>query len=471
MMQRLTLALRYAEALAASHRRGLLAGWISPQDFFLDERKSPILGLALDRSLESNPRDRNVLRYIAPEVLASKRGSPAGDIYSLGLSLYLLFTCRVPFENSPDHLLHLKRTATLPIAPIALDSSIPRAVSSMILQMANPDPELRPNTGFVVRMLSEIAEKPLCEMPSSEPAFVGRKRLLREFSESLARPDTTVPVTWILNGPSGIGKTRLIQRLLLIARLRRTETLHLKNAPGDSSFGALSRVVGSHNSSLCDCSADLFESWVTLLSSAFRTASLVIAVDDAQWMDHGTSEILRRLLIERPGWMLLCNVRSDIEEAQAWTDFRNSITLHHQIKDRQVDALNVEEVGSILHDVASSKLNRGKAAEMLSQSQGNPFFLLEALRSGMLPIRIKQPFAKTARDRPPSTITEILRRRFENLGPKEQLIVQLLTMAERPVPFKILAGILGFRCRGPHQKRPLRAGSKPASDLVVISSP
>ena len=26
-------------------------------------------------------------------------------------------------------------------------------------------------------------------------------------------------------------------------------------------------------------------------------------------------------------------------------------------------------------------------------------------------------------------------------------------------------------CRGPHQKRPLRAGSKPASDLVVISSP
>ncbi len=115
MMQRLTLALRYAEALAASHRRGLLAGWISPQDFFLDERKSPILGLALDRSLESNPRDRNVLRYIAPEVLASKRGSPAGDIYSLGLSLYLLFTCRVPFENSPDHLLHLKRTATLPI--------------------------------------------------------------------------------------------------------------------------------------------------------------------------------------------------------------------------------------------------------------------------------------------------------------------------------------------------------------------
>ena len=26
-------------------------------------------------------------------------------------------------------------------------------------------------------------------------------------------------------------------------------------------------------------------------------------------------------------------------------------------------------------------------------------------------------------------------------------------------------------CRGPHQKRPLRAGSKPANDLVVISSP
>ena len=443
---RLTLALRYTEALSAGHRRGLVAGWVSPQDFFLDDRKEPILGLFLDRLRESRQKNADVLRYVAPEALTRNQGSPKSDIYSLGLSLYRLFAGRAAFENSRDNLLHLKRTAQ-PIPPIALDNTVPERVSSMILQMADPDPELRPDTSFVTQVLSEVAGKPKCEIPRSVPVFVGRRPMLRDFSESLARPATSAPLTWILNGPSGIGKTRLLQRLLLVAQLRRRETLHIRSAPGDSSFGALSRLVDNQYRDPADSTDDPFESWIQLLRSAFRTESLVIAVDDAQWMDQGTSEVLRRLLMERNGWLLICNVRSDLDKNRAWTDFRHSISFHRQIKDWEIDPLGILEVRSILHDVTGSRPTRQRVVEMLDQSEGNPFFLLEALRSSTPSLSIQRALPISFGNRPPSAIATILRRRLERLGPTERAVIHLLTVAERPVAFEILARILGTQSK------------------------
>ena len=41
------------------------------------------------------------LMYAAPEVLARQGASTASDIYSLGVVMWEVFTCRTPFGNVP----------------------------------------------------------------------------------------------------------------------------------------------------------------------------------------------------------------------------------------------------------------------------------------------------------------------------------------------------------------------------------
>jgi Nif-specific regulatory protein len=87
--------------------------------------------------------------FMSPEVIKGLRVDHRADLYSLGATLYYVFTGREPFSGSGDSL--LKRIVhSPPPLPSSLNSSIPEALDSIVMKLLNPDPEKRPQSALEV---------------------------------------------------------------------------------------------------------------------------------------------------------------------------------------------------------------------------------------------------------------------------------------------------------------------------------
>jgi serine/threonine protein kinase/GGDEF domain-containing protein len=92
-----------AAGLAAIHAQGLVHGDLKPGNVMVTNERAIILdfGFAQERARLSArrpgaPPDGGTPNYMAPERLRSGGASPDDDMYALGLTLWEMWTCRVP---------------------------------------------------------------------------------------------------------------------------------------------------------------------------------------------------------------------------------------------------------------------------------------------------------------------------------------------------------------------------------------
>jgi serine/threonine-protein kinase len=97
------LASEVSAGLAAIHAQGLVHGDLKPGNVMVTDDKAVILdfGFAQERARLSAkrpgaPPDGGTPNYMSPERLRSGGASPEDDIYALGLTLWEMWTCRVP---------------------------------------------------------------------------------------------------------------------------------------------------------------------------------------------------------------------------------------------------------------------------------------------------------------------------------------------------------------------------------------
>ena len=81
--------------------------------------------------------------YMSPEQIQAKPLDRRTDIYSLGAVLYYLFTGVEPFNGRDVQEILMKHLDGRPRAPHEMDSSIPNAVSRVILRALEANPERR----------------------------------------------------------------------------------------------------------------------------------------------------------------------------------------------------------------------------------------------------------------------------------------------------------------------------------------
>jgi len=93
--------------LAAIHAKGLVHGDLKPGNVMVTDDKAVILdfGFAQERARVSSrrpgaPPDGGTPNYMSPERLRSGGASPEDDVYALGLTLWEMWTCRVPEPGS-----------------------------------------------------------------------------------------------------------------------------------------------------------------------------------------------------------------------------------------------------------------------------------------------------------------------------------------------------------------------------------
>ena len=84
--------------------------------------------------------------YLAPERVEGQRGTPASDLYALGIVAYESLAGAPPFTGTPLEVAFAHRERPLPPLP----PSVPRGMADLVMRLAAKDPAWRPGSAAEV---------------------------------------------------------------------------------------------------------------------------------------------------------------------------------------------------------------------------------------------------------------------------------------------------------------------------------
>ena len=229
-------------------------------------------------------------------------------------------------------------------------------------------------------------------------ALVGREEELATIAEFLDSAHTAL----VLEGEAGIGKTTLWRRGLDEAESRgfRVLAASASGSEAEIAFTALRDLLGDHFVEVADAlqppqrrALDVAllrtdpegqrhepgataVAFVSALRELAAAASVVVAVDDFQWLDSASAALLefaaRRVRDEQ--LKVLLTVRS---EPGAAPPARLDRALGERLRRLRVGPLSVGALHRIIHDRLELTFPRPTLVQLVATSGGNPFFALE----------------------------------------------------------------------------------------------
>jgi eukaryotic-like serine/threonine-protein kinase len=352
-----------AQALAYLHDAGKVHRDIKPSNILVDGDGRVVLldfGVSADVATPP-PTDGPVVgteAFMAPEQLVTRSVGPASDCYSVGVLFYRLLTGRLPDPNVRAAIRRVQLGVRV-WTPRELVPEVPRDLDSLCTALLDHDAARRPTARQVVEWLG--ASQPHAIGVVDAP-FVGRAVELRALEALLAEVESGgAPVAVFVEGESGVGKSALIAEF--IRRVPPTRALALRgrcyeheSVPYkalDEVIDLLAVTVAELNAdglaldvmSDADLAAELFPSLASIGSkqtvlperrsdpqkrrrSAFAalrrllgrlatTRPLIVTIDDLQWTDADSVQLLAELLRgpDAPRLMLLATVRGSGDAA------------------------------------------------------------------------------------------------------------------------------------------------------------
>ncbi len=295
------------------------------------------------------------------------------------------------------------------------------------------------------------------------PDLVGREPQLGQLVEALSRAHAGLPGTVLLPGEAGVGKTRLLREFLAVARQRGATAVSgacMEVSAGDLPFvpfrGVLREMVRGRPEHECERllgatwrdlhvllpelapaqasgeargTPHAFDVMAAVVEALTRESPLVLAIDDAQWADQSTLQLLRYLhpADSRRPLLLVVAYRSeelppDAARRKAFEELSRSaddVIAVSPLTHEQVAAL-VETIGAELSPTSLSRLQ--------DRCGGLPFLveeLVSAERDGLtrgIPRRVR----------------DVVRLRAGALSADAQLVTTLVAVAARPLRHRVL---------------------------------
>ncbi len=208
LAETLRIGREIAEALAAAHAKGMIHRDIKPSNVWLEapNRRVKVLDFGLargaaestDKKLTGSGAVVGTPAYLAPEQ-ADGHADPRSDLFSLGCVLYEMTTGKRAFQGATMMAILVAVASTTPRAPAALDATLPKALSDLIMALLAKRPEQRPPTAAaVVGQLAALSEATRDQAPtrSSTPAEP------EEIAEALPVAETPAETAERLRGKS-----------------------------------------------------------------------------------------------------------------------------------------------------------------------------------------------------------------------------------------------------------------------------
>ncbi len=450
-----------SEGLGYLHGHGKIHRDLKPSNVLVDGQGRVVLldfGLgspaAADHLETTLGQLAGTLPYLPPERLYDAPPDAKGDWYALGVMLYEIVTGTLPFAGPVPLMMRQKESG----APRAseLCPHVPPAIDELIARLLSPDPQERAGRDEVRQALTGL-EGPSNEVPARPlplpSAFVGRSRelalLARWHRDGRGSGPSLVEVT----GPSGIGKTTLIEQwmrsnpglLVLSGRCEPREdvpfksldaviddlTRHLirldrvgERQPRPPGLGALAdlfpvfaRVPGWQHPSTRGLAREPrerrrqgIEALRDLLARLAAREPLVIWIDDLQWGDRDSLPVLRALLCEpdAPDIHWIFSARSE-EDSPALAALRE-LPLPRGVRK---GALGMRPL-SATESLSMAQRLLGQDAEhavaIAEEAGGSPFFLDQLLRH-------HHRQQAEGRDEAPTRVEHVVLSRLDGLPP------------------------------------------------------
>lgn len=443
-----TVMAALARTLVHLHGKGFVHRDLKPDNIVLVDSDRPVLvdfgfaarlnAVSAREALEVGGALLGTLPYMAPEQIGLDYVDARADLYSFGCILYEAITGAPPFTGPPWKVLerHLRET---PEPPRRRRPDCPESLERLVLQLLAKDP--RDRIGYAVDVVNalEPGGASANEGPPASDAlylyraeFTGRRSQIERLDRVLADLARNRGSLLLIEGESGVGKTRLAMEFT-----RRAAHVSRAVVAGQcAAFGATDldggiqsgplhpllpllryiadyclqqgadasqRIVGRRSGVLADyeprfaalpglegnpapaplppsaARERLIGDLAETLSRFAREVPTVLLLDDLQWADELTLHFLASLpasfFEENPLCVAAC-ARSE--------EIRKEIRLLREAPHcefLELARLPAESVRSIARDMLAVRVIPERLASFLAaQSEGNPFYVAEYLR-------------------------------------------------------------------------------------------
>jgi len=124
----------------------------------------------------------------------------------------------------------------------------------------------------------------------------------------------------------------------------------------------------------------LFDALADALATA--TGPLLLVADDLHWADRETLQLLQYVLRTRPEAPLLVAATARTEDMAALRELVTELAALDRVEHIELERLSREETAVLAGRLAGGALSGPAAERLFAETEGNPLFVLEALRAG-----------------------------------------------------------------------------------------
>ena len=484
------------EGVAAVHRAGKLHRDLKPSNVLITPQGRVVVldfGVVADLDPNRHQTMAGTPAYMSPEQIADQPATPTTDWYAMGIMLYEALTGTLPFSGSFYALAVQKQTVDPP-PPADVVTGVPDDLNTLCVELLHRDPALRPLADDILRRLGgQTPQRVRASTPQPHDLpFVGRAAQLRLLHEAaaLARGGGR-PVSVLVHCRSGLGKTALVRHFLedlrasdrsavvlngrcyehesmpykaldslvddLMQYLRRLNSLEVKAVlPTDAAaiarlFPVLEEIEAVKKARLkappiLDSQEVRRRAFAALREMMARISdehSLVLFLDDLQWGDRDSAQLVGELLRPplAPALLLIGTYRSEEAEESAFlSEFRK---LHNdrafgEVRELALEELQREEAQDLARAVAGGDASAERIEAIAREAEGSPFFIQE--------LGLFADDVAGERDDGTASLDDVIRARVRRLPEAAQHLLEVVAVAGQPLgaePAIAAAGIDG----------------------------
>jgi len=412
------------------------------------------------------------IAYMAPEQIKNQSLDSRTDLYSLGASLYLMLTGKRPFSARTLAGYIQKHLTTEPTPPSTHVAMIPKDLETACLRLLQKSPDDRfASANHLLQYIS------LSTNIIRNRKLFGRAQEMHRLQESIATLSRGQGGVVLLEGGHGMGKTRLLQGA---ERLLEDFSIpynfchsHSPQQPMyDTFLGLFNEFSNSDRTSVLvreNINGD--DSWeiYSLIRNQFENEThRCLLLDNLELADEGSLRLLEFLLQSSLDEQLpvLFIITVDTDSSKHYVqDILSKRIDPQETKRIPVVPLKPSAVEEWLLCSALNETNISVMAHRLhTESEGAPYILDEMIKTlqklDIVPtdirrkMKISEDAISTVPLPLPDFIQDVILERIQNLPPFERAIIELLTVSEQGIPFRLLLEIIHEFVKGMERLHP-----------------
>lgn len=331
-----------------------------------------------------------------------------------------------------------------------------RALADLEVAILNHDPTLDVSTA--------VSPTPTDRRAETEDAvvFVGREAEIETMAGAFAAASRDAQFI-VLEGEPGIGKSRLANEIVsrfapqgswtawarsneigaTSALLPWLDVLRVIRRQVDDFPPMLDELVAGRASSTSGAPSpsrqvERFEAIAAFLERLGATAPVVLVLDDLQWFDPASLDLLRFLTTRiQHNLVAIATLRTlEIGRADALTDTLGAIARRPGSRRLRLTGLSAAQTSELLAAASTDRAGARRSERIHERAEGNPFYTLELARL------LDQPGGDDSEV--PASISDTVRRRLHHLDAAALDVLTVAAVVGREIDVPLVSAVAGL---------------------------